>query len=65
MNYEERYGERCLTDEQQRLEEERIKKQERLEMLERCIERIKEITEEAENLEDLVSEIEYEIKLLG
>lgn len=65
MNYEERYGEKCLTDEQQRLEEERIKKQERLEMLERCIERIKEIIEEANNLEDLVSEIEYEIKLLG
>jgi len=65
MSYEERYGERYLTDEEERLEEERVKKEERLEMLERCVERIKELTEEAASLEDLVSEINYEIRLLG
>lgn len=61
MNYEERYSERTLTDEQERELEDRLNKEERLEMLEKCVERIKDILENKDNLEDLVSEIQYEI----
>lgn len=53
-----------MSELEERIEEERIKKEERLEMLEKCVGRITELLKSKENLEDLVSEIEYEIKCL-
>ena len=64
MSYEEKYGEVILGDREQELEQERIDKEERLENLEKCIERISGLLESATNLEDLISEIEYEIRCL-
>lgn len=64
MNYEERYGERILSDEEERRLQEKIEQEEKIEYLEKCIERIKEILNEEMELSEKVSEIEYEIKSL-
>lgn len=64
MSYEEKYGEVILGDREQELEQERIDKEERLENLEKCIEQISGLLKSATNLEDLISEIEYEIRCL-
>lgn len=64
MSYEEKYGEEILGDREQELEQEKIDKEERLENLEECIKRISGLLKSATNLEDLISEIEYEIKCL-
>lgn len=64
MNYEERYGERILSDEEERRLQEKLEQEEKIEYLEKCIERIKEILNEEMELSEKVSEIEYEIKSL-
>lgn len=64
MSYEEKYGEVILDDREQELEQEKIDKEERLEKLEKCIKRISGLLESATNLEELISEIEYEIRCL-
>lgn len=64
MSYEEKYGEVILDDREQELEQEKNDKEERLEKLEKCIKRISGLLESATNLEDLISEIEYEIRCL-
>lgn len=69
MSYEEKYGEIILDDREQELEQERIDKKERLENLESCLERIKEMIKsvnenDLEDLKDLLSEMRYEINSL-
>ena len=69
MNYEEKYGERVLSDEQEREEQDRIDKEERLEQLELCVGRLKDLINSAnenslEDLKDLLSEMKYEISCL-
>ena len=69
MSYEEKYGETILGDREQELEQERIDKEERLENLESCLKRIKEIIKsvnenDLEDLKDLLSEMKYEINSL-
>ena len=69
MSYEERYGEVILDDKQQELEQEKINKEERLENLEKCLERIKDLIKTAkendlEDLKDVLSEVKYEINCL-
>ena len=69
MSYEEKYGEIILDDREQELEQERIDKKERLENLESCLERIKEMIKsvnenDLEDLKDLLSEMKYEINSL-
>ena len=41
MNYEERYGETPMSDYEERIAQERIDEQERLENLEKCLKAIK------------------------
>lgn len=65
MNYWERYGEQEMTYQQEQELEERLKREERIEELEICLETIKGILEdESKELKEKVSEIEYEIKSL-
>lgn len=54
--------ERYLSDEEERLEQERINKEERLEALTQCVKNIAKLIKEKPK--DFVSEIEYEIKSL-
>ncbi len=67
MNYEERYGEQILTDEQERQLEERIKTKERLEALEKAVQAIKELVTDIgklsiEQYEGLVEEIRWNVE---
>ena len=65
MNYWERNGEQEMTYQQEQDLEERLKREERIEELEICLETIKGILEdESKELKEKVSEIEYEIKSL-
>ena len=62
MNYYERYGERELSDSQERELEERIKNEERMEKLEGCVETIKELVDgeiSKEDYQGLILEIKY------
>ena len=65
MNYYERYGEIPMSDEEERIAQERIDNQERIENLEKCLKAIKDIVNSTPNTEeellDLVSEIKYEV----
>lgn len=67
MNYEERYGEQILTDEQERQLEERIKTKERLQDLERAVSSIKELITDIgelsiEQYKGLVEEIRWYVE---
>lgn len=65
MNYEEYYGERDLTDEEQATLNDRIETLERLDKLERCVDSIKDLLntprETKEDLDEILKEIEWEI----
>ena len=65
MSYEERYGERMLSDNEQAELEDRIETLETLDKLERCVNAIKDLLntprETREDLEEILNEIEYEI----
>ena len=67
MNYEEKYGEKILTDAQERQEEERIKQRDRLEDLERAVDDIKDLVMDIGKLgqkeyEELIGEIRWIIQ---
>ena len=68
MSYEEKYGEIILSDYEQEEIQQRIDDRERLERLEKCVEAIKDLlvqkVETMEEMKDLISEIDYQIKCL-
>ena len=68
MSYEEKYGEIILSDYEQEEIQQRIDDREKLERLEKCVEAIKDLliqkVETMEEMKDLISEIDYQIKCL-
>lgn len=66
FDYQERYGERILSDYEEREEEQRIKDRDRLEDLEKAINEIKEILEDSEKItkEEMVGELRWITKSL-
>ncbi len=66
FDYQERYGERILSDYEEREEEQRIKDRDRLEDLEKAINEIKEILGDSEKItkEEMVGELRWITKSL-
>lgn len=66
MDYEERYGEKIMSDLETEIEQKRIDDEERLRNLEIAVSDIKDLIKDSENLskEDLKGEIEWILQSL-
>ena len=62
MNYEDKYGERVLSDEQEEKEREKIEEQEHLENIDKCIKKINEILSNKELDKEVLIEKLEELK---
>lgn len=62
--YEERYGERIMSDYQEREEQERIDTEEKIKLLEKFLGRIKDIIAAYDDGQDIIEDLKYEVENL-